>query len=101
MPKRLPPIHPGEHLQEFLTDFGLTKNQFAKALHVPPNRITAIINGTRGISAETAMRLARYFGTSVQMWMNLQAHYEMEVARDRFEVAIRKEVKPRPTGVAA
>jgi len=101
MPKRLPPIHPREHLQEFLTDFGLTKNQFAKALHVPPNRITAIINGTRGITAETAMRLARYFGTSAQMWMNLQSHYEMEVARDRFEAAIRKEVKPRPTGVAA
>jgi addiction module HigA family antidote len=94
MAKRLPPIHPGEHLLEFLTDFDLTKNRLSKALHVPPNRITAIINGTRGITAETAMRLARYFGTSVEMWMNMQAHYEMEVARDRFEAAIRKDVKP-------
>ena len=95
MPKRLPPIHPGEHVKEFMDDFGLTMNQLAKALHVPPNRITAIVKGTRGITAETAMRLARYFGTSVQMWMNLQARYEMEVARDAFETAVRKEVKPR------
>ena len=72
MPKKLPPIHPGEHLKEFMDDFGLTMNQLAKALHVSPNRITAIVHGTRGITAETAMRLARYFGTSVQMWMNLQ-----------------------------
>lgn len=95
MPKRLSPIHPGEHVKEFMDDFGLTMNQLAKALHVPPNRITAIVKGTRGITAETAMRLARYFGTSVQMWMNLQARYEMEIARDAFDAAIRKEVKPR------
>ena len=95
MPKRLSPVHPGEHVKEFMDDFGLTMNQLAKALHVPPNRITAIVKGTRGITAETAMRLARYFGTSVQMWMNLQARYEMEIARDAFDAAIRKEVKPR------
>jgi addiction module HigA family antidote len=95
MPKKLHPIHPGEHLKEFMGDFGLTMNQLAKALHVPSNRISAIIHGTRGITAETAMRLARYFGTSVQMWMNMQARYEMEVARDRFESAIRKEIQPR------
>jgi addiction module HigA family antidote len=95
MPKRLPPIHPGEHVKEFMNDLGLSMNQLAKALHVPPNRITGIVNGTRGITAETAMRLARYLGTSVEMWMNLQAHYEMEVARDAFETSIRKEVKPR------
>jgi addiction module HigA family antidote len=100
MPKRLPPVHPGEHVKEFMDDFGLTMNQLAKALHVPPNRITAIIKGTRGISAETAMRLARYFGTSVQMWMNLQARYEMEVARDAFDATIRKEVKPRESVAA-
>jgi addiction module HigA family antidote len=93
--KKLPPIHPGEILAEELQELGLTMNQFAKALHVPPNRITAIIKGTRGITAETALRLARYFGTSVEMWMNLQAHYEIEVARDEFEAVIRKEVKPR------
>ena len=95
MPKKLPPIHPGEHLKEFMDDFGLTMNQLAKALHVPPNRVTSIINGTRGITAETAMRLARYFGTSVQMWMNLQAYYEMEVAHNEFEATIRKEIQPR------
>jgi addiction module HigA family antidote len=100
MPKRVSPIHPGEHVKEFMDDFGLTMNQLAKALHVPPNRITAIVKGTRGITAETAMRLARYFGTSVQMWMNLQARYEMEVARDAFDAAIRKEVKPRASVAA-
>ena len=100
MPKRLPPIHPGEHVKEFMEDFGLTMNQLAKALHVPPNRITAIVKGTRGITAETAMRLARYFGTSVQMWMNLQARYLIVIARDAFDAAIRKEVKPRESVAA-
>lgn len=100
MLKRLPPIHPGEHVREFMGDFGLTMNQLAKALHVSPNRITAIIHGTRGITAETAMRLARYFGTSVQMWMNLQARYEMEVARDEFEATILKEIQPRQSEAA-
>ena len=95
MPKKLPPIHPGEHLKEFMDDFGLTMNQLAKALHVPANRITAIVNGTRGITAETAMRLARYFGTSAQMWMNMQAHYDLEVARNKFEAALLKEIQPR------
>ena len=95
MPKRLPPINPGEQVKEFMNDLGLTMNQLAKALHVPPNRITGIVNGTRGITAETSMRLARYLGTSGEMCMNLQAHYEMEVARDAFEASIRKEVKQR------
>ncbi len=95
MPKRLAPIHPGEHLKEFMDDFGLTMNQLAKAIRVSPNRVTAIVHGTRGITAETAMRLARYFGTSVEMWMNLQARYEMEVARDAFGTRIVKEIQPR------
>lgn len=95
MPKKLPPIHPGEHLKEFMDDFGLTMNQLAKALHVPANRITAIVNGTRGITAETALRLARYFGTSAEMWMNMQAFYDLEVARDKFEAALLKEIQPR------
>jgi addiction module HigA family antidote len=94
MPKRLPPVHPGEDLKDIMAEYGLTMNKLAKALHVPPNRITAIVKGTRGITAETAMRLGRYFGTSAQMWMNMQTHYEMEVARDEFEAAIRREVKP-------
>ena len=92
--KKLPPIHPGTILGEDLRDMGLTMNQLAKALHVPANRITAIINGTRGITGETALRLARFFGTSSQYWMNLQAHYDLDVARDEFEAAVRKTVKP-------
>ena len=99
--KKLPPIHPGEILAEELQEIGLTKNQFAKALHVPPNRITAIINGTRGITAETALRLGHYFGTSSEMWINLQARYDLEVARDAFEAKIRKEIKPRADSAAA
>ena len=95
MPKKLPSIHPGEHLKEFMDDFGLTMNQLAKALHVPANRITAIVNGTRGITGETALRLARYFGTSAQMWINMQAHYDLEVARNKFEAAVLKEIQPR------
>jgi addiction module HigA family antidote len=95
MPKRLPPIHPGEHLKEFMDDFGLTMNQLAKALHVPANRITAIVNGTRGITGKTALRLGRYFGTSAEMWVNMQAHYDLEVARDEFEAALVKEIQPR------
>jgi addiction module HigA family antidote len=70
-------------------------NQLAKALHVPSNRITAIVNGTRGITAETALRLSRYFGNSPQFWMNMQAHYDLEVARDKFEAAVLKEIRPR------
>ena len=100
MPKRLPPIHPGEHVKEFMDDFGLTMNQLAKALHVPPNRITAIVKGTRGISGETALRLARYFGTSSEMWMNLQKRYELEVAQDEFERRIEKEIRPRQPAAA-
>ena len=101
MPKKLRPIHPGEDLKEIMADHGLSMNQLAKALHVPANRITAIVNGTRGITGETALRLARYFGTSPQCWMNLQGHYDLEVARDEFEAAIRKSVKPRPDLPAA
>jgi addiction module HigA family antidote len=78
-----------------MADFGLTMNQLAKALHVPSNRITAIVNGTRGITAETALRLSRYFGNSPQFWMNMQAHYDLEVARDKFEAAVLKEIQPR------
>src|SRR5258708_25515368 len=92
--KKLPPIHPGTILADDLRDIGITMNQLAKALHVPANRISAIIKGARGISGETALRLARYFGTSPQYWMNLQARYDLDVARDEFEAAVRKSVKP-------
>jgi addiction module HigA family antidote len=100
MPKKLPPIHPGEILAEELREIGINRNQFAKALRVPPNRVSAILNGQRGITAETALRLARYFGTSSEMWVNLQAHYDLEVARDAFEARIRKEIQPREPAAA-
>lgn len=82
--KLMPPIHPGEVLREdFLTPMGLTQYRLAKAIHVPPRRVNEIIQGKRGISADTALRLARYFGTSVEVWMNLQSRYEVEAAQDR------------------
>jgi addiction module HigA family antidote len=72
----------------------------AKALRVSPNRITAIIHGTRGITGETALRLARYFGTSSEMWMNLQKRYELQVAEDEFERRIKKEIQPHERAAA-
>ena len=100
MSKKLPPIHPGEHVKEFMEDFGLTMNRLAKALRVSPNRITAIVHGTRGITAETALRLARYFGTSPEMWLNLQKRYELDVAQDEFERRIEKEIRPHERAAA-
>ena len=100
MPKKLPPIHPGEHLKEFVDDFGLTTNQLAKALHVSPNRIAAIVHGECGITGETALRLSRYFGTTPEFWLNLQKQYELQVALDEFEARIRKEVQPRESVAA-
>jgi addiction module HigA family antidote len=94
MPKKLPPVHPGEILAEELREIGITKNQFSKAIRVPSNRISAIINGKRSITAETALRLGRYFGTSSEMWIDLQSHYDLEVARDAFEADIMKEIQP-------
>jgi addiction module HigA family antidote len=95
MAKKLAPVHPGEILTETLSDFGLTMNQLARALNVPPNRIGAIASGTRAITGETALRLARFFGTTPEYWINLQAHYDLEVARDEFEAAVWKEIRPR------
>src|SRR5215831_10712921 len=93
--KKLPPVHPGEALQEIMTEGGLSANALALALRVPGNRITAILNRQRGITADTALRLGRYFGTSAQMWMNLQATYDLEVAEDALASQIEREVLPR------
>jgi addiction module HigA family antidote len=95
-PKRLPPIHPGEVLQDVLNEAGLTINALALALRVPANRIGAIVKGQRGITADTALRLGRYFGTSAQMWMNLQAKYDLTIAEDTLSRQIEREVLPRP-----
>jgi addiction module HigA family antidote len=78
------PIHPGEILaEEFLTPLGITQHKLAVAIGVPPRRINEIVHGTRRITADTALRLARYFGTSERFWINLQARYDLEVERDR------------------
>lgn len=84
MPRRshLPPIHPGEILrEEFMAPFNLSANRLASMLDVPANRVTAILNGTRSVTAETALRLSAAFGTSPEFWTNLQSLYELEVAR--------------------
>ena len=73
-------IHPGEHLVEAIQALGITATQLARDLQVPPNRITAILQGQRGITADTALRLARYFGTSAHFWMNLQQLHDLRLA---------------------
>lgn len=75
--KKLPPIHPGDILREDLQDCGISINGLARAIGVPPNRISQIVNAKRDITADTAVRLARYFGTSAQYWLNLQSHYDL------------------------
>jgi addiction module HigA family antidote len=94
-PKRLPPIHPGEVLHDLLNEAGLTVNALATALRVPANRIGGIVKGQRGITADTALRLARYFGTSAQIWVNLQAKYDLAAAEDAVRRQIEREVLPR------
>ena len=93
--KRLPPIHPGELLGDELTEIGVSLNELSRALRVPMNRISAIVNGKRAITVDTALRLARYFGTSSQYWLNLQIAYDLEVADREIRKKIEKEVLPR------
>lgn len=90
--RKLPPIHPGELLKDELQEIKVSLNELARALRVPMNRISAIVNGKRGITVDTAIRLARYFGTSPQYWLNLQNAYDLEAA-DRH--AIERQVLPR------
>ena len=93
--KKLPPIHPGELLRDELDEIGVSLNELGRALRVPMNRISAIVNGKRSITVDTAMRLARYFGTSPQYWLNLQVAYDLEVAEQELEPQIEREVLPR------
>ena len=80
----MPPVHPGEILlTEFLEPLGVSQYQLAKAVDVPARRINEIVHGTRRISADTALRLARFFGTSERFWMNLQSRYDLEIEKDR------------------
>ena len=93
--KKLDPVHPGEILQkEFLEPMGLSQNRLALALRVPARRINEIVLGKRGITADTALRLARYFKMSPQFWLGLQMDYELDVAEDMLEGRLEKEVKP-------
>lgn len=80
MRNQMRPIHPGEHLRDELDYLGLSANAFATALGVPTNRITSILNGKRAVTADTALRLARYFGTTPQLWLNLQNSYDLKIA---------------------
>ena len=92
--KKLPPIHPGEVLlEDFMKPLGLSQYRVAKDMGVPPLRISQIVNGKRAITADTAMRLGRYFGTSAEVWLRLQARYDLEVAQDKLAKRIEKEVK--------
>jgi addiction module HigA family antidote len=90
--RRLPPIHPGEILAEDLREAGVSLNELSR---IPMNRISAITNGRRSITADTAMRLARYFGTSPQYWMSLQTAYDLAVAEQARGEQIEREVLPR------
>ena len=93
---RLPPVHPGDVLRhDFLEPLGLSAHALAMALRVPPNRITTILAGDRAVTAETALRLARHFGTSPGFWLNLQKAYELDVAERAAGERIRVEVAPR------
>ena len=95
MAKQLPPIHPGEFLlKDFLEPLGISSSRLAKDLGVEPHRIHLIVEGDISVTAETALMLAKYFGTSAQLWMNLQGHYDLEVAGDRLQERLKK-IAPR------
>src|SRR3989304_6553558 len=92
--KKMPPIHPGEILQEeFLGPLGISQYRLAKETSVPPRRINELVRGLRGISADTALRLARYFGTSERFWLNLQSRYDLELRKDLPGNRLQREVK--------
>jgi addiction module HigA family antidote len=94
-PKKLKPVHPGEILkEEFMTLLKLSMNRMAMDLRVPVTRIADIVNEKRGITAETALRFARYFNNSPAFWMNLQTRYELEVAEDEFAAKVERDVQP-------
>ncbi|MCG3196528.1 MAG: HigA family addiction module antidote protein [Candidatus Omnitrophica bacterium] len=91
---KIPPIHPGEILlEEFLVPMGISQLRLSKGISVSPRRIHEIIHGKRGVSADTAIRLARFFGTTEQFWMNLQSLYDLEAEKDRLGARIDKEVE--------
>jgi len=95
MSKRLKPVHPGEILrEEFMGPLGLSMNKLAMALSAPVARIADIVNERRGITADTALRFARYFNNSLTFWMNLQTRYDLEVAQDEIAAKVARDVQP-------
>lgn len=93
---KLAPVHPGEILHEdFMVPLPLSINALARALHVPANHVSGIVDEKRGISAKMALRLARYFGTSAELWLGLQQDFELDLARDTAAAQIDREVLPR------
>jgi addiction module HigA family antidote len=98
----LNPVHPGEILREdFLKPLNISQYRLAKDIHVPLRRINEIVLGRRGLSADTALRLARYFKTTPQFWLNLQSHYELDTARLATAKAIERTIRPAPALAAA
>jgi addiction module HigA family antidote len=94
---RMPPLHPGEMLrEEFMKPLGLSANALAMALRVPVTRISEIVRERRGITADTALRLARYFNMTPEFWMRLQMDFDLETAADAEKAAIREDIRPRP-----
>lgn len=94
---KMPPLHPGEMLrEEFMRPLGISSNALALALHVPVTRISEIVKERRSVTADTALRLAQYFGMPADFWMNLQTQYELETAEDHLAASIRREVRPAP-----
>ena len=91
--KKMPPIHPGEILlEEFLNPLEVSQYRLAKDTSVPARRINEIVHGTRRITADTALRLGRFFGTSAQFWLNLQTHFDLEVQKEKIGARLEKEV---------
>lgn len=91
---KLPPIHPGEILrEEFLTPLGISQARLAREISVPARRISKIVHGKRGITPDTALRLSRYFGMSERFWLNLQCHYDLELAKDHLAERLEQEVR--------
>jgi addiction module HigA family antidote len=92
--RKFEPVHPGVVLgEDFLKDMGISQYRLAKSIGVPPRRINEIVQGKRSITADTALRLGKYFGMEAQFWLNLQSHYDLEVARDALAGTLEREVE--------
>lgn len=94
MPKKLAPVHPGEILmEEFLKPMGLSQHRLAMSVHVPARRINEIVLRKRRVTADTALRLSRFFGTTAQFWLGLQADYDLDIAEDALDSSLEQEIK--------